>query len=183
MTYPDVGLAARFPRLYRREKWKWTAAHVTFSAAPPDETLVTNIHVVGFVDDAVVVCRAAKGSWFLPGGTREPGESIDECVARELVEEAGARLVSPLRWIGAHYVLGYRARSTRPRNPHPLRAILWCAAELSIDGSPTNPADGEQVVEVRVAPLAEAQRLLATGSAWYADLLTLAAELHHSPAH
>src|SRR5438445_3057583 len=168
MTGTDTELAARFPRLYRREKWKWAAAHVTFSVQRPDDALVTNIHVVGFAGERIVACRTARGPWFLPGGTREPGESIEQCAARELMEEAGARILSPLRWIGAHYCASYRAQPTRPGNPHPLRAILWCAADVSVDTDPTNPADGEQVAEVRAAPVAEARRLLRTNAKWHA---------------
>jgi 8-oxo-dGTP diphosphatase len=178
MTGADTELAARFPRLYRREKWKWAAAHVTFSATPPEDALVTNIHVVGFAGEDVVVCRTARGPWFLPGGTREPGESIEQCAARELVEEAGATILGPLRWIGAHYCASYRAKPTRPGSPHPLRAILWCAADLSVDAAPTNPPDGEQVAEVRTVPVAEARRLLRADAGWYPDLVTLAVELH-----
>ncbi len=47
-----------------------------------------------------------------------------------------------------------------------------------LDSAPTNPADGEQVVEVRTVPVAEAQRLLLTGhDTWWGELVGLAVEL------
>jgi 8-oxo-dGTP diphosphatase len=148
----------------------------TFAAEPPADELVTNIHVVGFSGGQIVLCRAERERWFLPGGTREEGETIRDCVARELREEAGARLAGPLRWVGAHRCVSDRAVPYRPWQPHPLKAWLWCTADVVIDSAPTCPADGEQVVEVRAVDPAEAQRLLSAGSGWYAELIELAAE-------
>jgi 8-oxo-dGTP diphosphatase len=178
----DSDLAIRYPHLFRREKWKWAAAHVTFSTALPDDALVTNVHIAGFVGDDLVVCRTAKNDWFLPGGSREKGETVEQCAARELLEEAGARLVSPLRLFGAHYVASYQDHPTRPGNPHPLRAILWCTADLVVDALPTNPPDGEQVLEVRTVPVPEAQRLLRADGKWTPELAALATELHRPAA-
>ena len=104
------------------------------------------------------------------------GEPILDCVVRELREEAGARLAGPMQWVGAHRCVSDRPVPYRPWQPHPLKAWLWCTAEVVVDSAPTCPADGEQVVEVRAASRAEAQRLLSTGSAWYAELIELAAE-------
>jgi 8-oxo-dGTP diphosphatase len=147
-----------------------------FAAAPPADELVTNIHVIGLADGQIVLCRTERGRWFLPGGTREENETIDDCVARELREEAGARLAGPLRWVGAHRCVCDRPAPYRPWQPHPLKAWLWCTAEVVIDSAPTCPPDGEQVVEVRAFAPAEAKRVLSAGSGWYAELIELAAE-------
>lgn len=138
---------------------------------------MTNIHVVCFVGDRVVVCRDEQSVWFLPGGTREENESVDECVARELREEAGAALAGPLRWIGAHHCVTDLPVPYRPYQPHPEKAWLWCWADAVLDSEPTNPEDGEQVVEVRTAEVAEAQRLLFSHFGWMAELIGLAVEL------
>ena len=43
------------------------------------------------------------GQWDLPGGGREPGESPEDCVLREMREEIGLRLAPErLRWRSAH---------------------------------------------------------------------------------
>jgi 8-oxo-dGTP diphosphatase len=147
-----------------------------FAAEPPADELVTNIHVIGFTGERIVVCRAEQGRWFLPGGTREERESIPDCVARELREEAGARLAGPLRWVGAHRCVSDRPVPYRPWQPHPVKAGLGCTADVVIDSAPTCPPDGEQVVEVRAVDPAQAQCLLSAGSGWYAELIELAAE-------
>jgi 8-oxo-dGTP diphosphatase len=179
-TDADLALAARFPHLFAAATWEWAASHVQFSTAIPDDALVTNVHVVCFAGDRIVLCEAGRGVWFLPGGGREPGEDVEQCVRRELREEAGASLAGPVRPIGAHYLTSYQDRPTRPGNPHPVRAILWCTADVVVDGEPTNPADGEQVVEVRAVPLGEARELAATDGAWSPEMIALGAELHRS---
>ncbi|WP_245797455.1 NUDIX hydrolase [Mangrovactinospora gilvigrisea] len=156
-----------------------------FSLRPPDDELVTNIHVIGFADGGIVVCRDARreGHWFLPGGTREQGESVEECVRRELAEEAGASLVGPLHWLGAHFAETDRPRPGYEWQPHPYRAWLWCTAELRLDGEPSNPEDGEQVAEVRAAPPEEAVRLIAASEGEeFGQLVQLALESHESDA-
>jgi len=182
MADADEDLTKRFPHLFRPEEWTWSQAHAVFSIALPDDALVTNVRIAGFVDDRIVVCREAEGFWFLPGGTREPGETVTECAARELMEEAGGRLVGPPHWFGAHYVVSYRAEPIRAADPHPVRAVLWGLADVVIDSAPTNPADAEQVTEVRVALVQEAQRLLRIESEWGAELLDFAAELRRTSA-
>jgi 8-oxo-dGTP diphosphatase len=170
----DGELAARLPRLFAQQRWEWGGLDARFSTHPPADELVTNVHVVGFVGQRIVLCRDERDFWFLPGGTREPAESIDDCVARELVEEAGARVTSPLQWLGAHHCVSDRAEPYRPHQPHPKGAWLWCTADMELFSAPTMPEDGEQVVEVRAVEAAEAQRLLVATEDWYPDLVSLA---------
>ncbi|MER7770824.1 NUDIX hydrolase [Kitasatospora sp. NPDC096140] len=171
-------LAARFPALHAPQYWSWGRYDAQFSTVLPPDDLVTNIHLVGFADGEVVLCRDDRDHWFLPGGTREQGESITTCLERELREEAGARLLGEPGWLGAHRCRTDDPVPYRPWQPHPEKAWLWGWGEVALESSPTNPADGEQVVEVRPVPVAEAQRLLLTGhDAWWGELIGLAVEL------
>lgn len=172
-----TALAGRYPRLFAPTHWAWGGIDAAFTVAPMPDELVTNVHLVGFVGADVVICRDAPGHWFLPGGTREPGETVDACLARELVEEAGAELAGPVRILGAHDCHDPKPEPYRPHQPHPRKAWLWCAADVRLVGPPTVPDhDAEPVEEVRAAPLAEAAALLAPGGDWLPDLLALAAD-------
>lgn len=175
---PQADRAARYPLLHAPQRWEWGGFDALFSAQLPPDRLITNVHLVGF-DPAggVVLCRDARGFWFLPGGTREADEPVLACLARELREEAGARLRGPAHWLGAHRAVTDRPEPYRPWQPHPEKAWLWGWAEVVVDSAPTNPDDGEQVVEVRAVTPAEAQRLL-TGrhEGWWAELVALATE-------
>ncbi|MEE1782544.1 NUDIX hydrolase [Streptomyces sp. SP17BM10] len=180
-TDPSAGaaeIAALFPALHAPQYWAWGRYDAQFSTELPPDGLVTNIHLVGFADGGVVLCRDDRDHWFLPGGTRERDESVADCLRRELEEEAGARLLGEPAWLGAHRCRTDDPTPYRPWQPHPEKAWLWGWADIALESAPTNPSDGEQVVEVRALPAAEAQRLLADShEPWWGELIGLAVEL------
>lgn len=65
---------------------------VTSSRQYPERPIV-GVGAVIVVDDKVVLIRRRfepmKGHWSLPGGAVELGETLEECVAREMQEETG----------------------------------------------------------------------------------------------
>ncbi|MFG3041746.1 NUDIX domain-containing protein [Streptomyces sp. NPDC048330] len=68
------------------------------------------------------------GTWSLPGGGQEPGETWAECVERELLEETGVRgrAVDLMRI--REYIPG-RDPNYEPRNgtiSHRVDALFWC---------------------------------------------------------
>ncbi|GHJ48669.1 hypothetical protein Cs7R123_60110 [Catellatospora sp. TT07R-123] len=167
----------RFPLLFAPKRWDWAGVDGRFSVENPPAELVTKVHLVGFDGDRIVLCRDARPVWFLPGGSREPDESLTECAARELLEEAGAVLRGPLYVVGAHTCLSDRPGPYRPHHPHPEQAWLWCFADVAVEAAPLNPPGAEQVVEVRAVELAEARQLLLSDGAWFPELVELAVEL------
>jgi 8-oxo-dGTP diphosphatase len=148
--------AERFPELFAPGYWEWGDLDVRFTVDEPPDELISNVHVVCRATGGIVVCGNDIGWRFLPGGTREPGETIEELVRRELLEEAGARLTGPLTWLGAHRADHRRPAPYRPHLPHPVSYWANFVADVVIEQEPTNPEDGEQVTEVLVLPPDEA---------------------------
>jgi mutator protein MutT len=70
--------------------------------APPLFAMGTSVYARRG-DDILILKRAVgamSGSWYLPGGALDPGETLEQCAARELREEAGLRPAGPLALIG-----------------------------------------------------------------------------------
>lgn len=119
----------------------------------------------------MVVCRSEQGWRFLPGGTPEPGESLEDLAGRELLEEAGAVLAGELRHFAAHVADSARATPYRPHLPHPRAYWAYAAAPVRIVGEPTNPHGGEPVVEVLTLAPTPAAAYLQAEDPIHADVL------------
>jgi 8-oxo-dGTP diphosphatase len=175
----------RFPQLFARSAFEWGGVasgdlEIQFSLALPPDELVSNVKVIGRAAGGVVVCQSDQGWRFLPGGTREAGEAVTETARRELLEEAGASIVGGLHWIGAFEVNNPRSRPYRPHLPHPVSYWLYVVGDVTFEGGPTNPADGEPVIEVLTLPPPEAVNYLAAfDNGQLTDVLRLAIAMGH----
>jgi len=61
------------------------------SEAPPAD-LVSSVRAVVFKEDLMLVMRNPGGTHILPGGRVEEGETLEEALQRELLEEAGVEI-------------------------------------------------------------------------------------------
>lgn len=160
------------------QRWVWAQVDAEFRMVAPPEPLVQSVHMIAINADVptdILVCRARGQHLFeLPGGTREPGESVLECLRREMQEEAGVVLDEIPVVAGAHWARGYHHIPYRPHLPHPFKAWLWCVGRVQIVGAPTNPDSGEHIEEVRSVGVDGAAALLCDREAWYPELINLA---------
>jgi mutator protein MutT len=105
-------------------------------------------------DGKVLITRRPQGShlggfWEFPGGKREPDETLEECLRRELREELGitVRTVRFLLSVEHEYEsrsisLHLFECSSPPEEPRPLgcAALKWVRPE-HLEGYPMPPAD------------------------------------------
>jgi len=95
---------------------------------------------------SILLCRKrGLSSLILPGGKREPGETDEECLRREIAEELGCRMGVP-RYLGT---FEDEAASDQPEPPRRLRVLLY---EAALEGEPS-PCN--EIVEVVWVPVAE----------------------------
>lgn len=88
-------LDASTPAAVTEAEWDWhgvplpmrVSAHLTTPALP--EELITSVRCLVGVGDAIVVCETPLDVHVMPGGRREPGESLERTAVREVREETG----------------------------------------------------------------------------------------------
>jgi len=178
-TWPAVSAddwSARVPRLFAPAGVDYANVDLGFTTGPFDDPLVSRLHLVAITNPGeLIVCTTVQDWRFLPGGTREPEESLPELVVRELLEEAGAVPVDDeLILFGAHVA---DSRDPEPWRPHlAFPRALWAygACRAEITGPPTCPPDGEQIVDVLTMPAEDAVEFMETTDQMMADAVRLA---------
>src|SRR5262245_34459003 len=135
--------AARFPDLFCPRYEAYANADLELRLGEPPDEQVARLHVVGVDPDGhVVVCRSVEGWRFLPGGRREPGESLAEVCRRELREEAGCRVRGePGRVFVYHRATSRNSEPHQAHFTHPVSAWAYAVARVEVTGPPTNPAE------------------------------------------
>jgi 8-oxo-dGTP diphosphatase len=168
-------IAAQFPDLFTDIYWEGANIHARFDFTDTAPDLISNVNVVPYIGDQWVILRLDNGRWEIPGGTLEPDETYLETIHREVMEEAGARLLS-FEPLGAWYCQSDAPQPYRPHLPHPIFYRFAGYGEIELVGKPLNPPDAEQVVSVEQVSLETAvERFRSINRADLADLYRFAA--------
>lgn len=141
-----------YPDLFREVFWAWGPMFAQFALYDFAPTPISNVNLIPYTHDGWLVLRLTNGEWTMPGGTLEPGESYIEALNREMLEEAGARVVD-FHPLGAWKCRSLADKPFRPHLPHPLFYRFVCVGEVELIAQPSNPMDAEQVASVEVLPL------------------------------
>jgi 8-oxo-dGTP diphosphatase len=168
---------SRYPNLFAPARWDALEVRFELCDTPPSEERINNVNVVPFAGESCLVIRHASGEWDIPGGTKDEGETYLEAVARELREEAGARLIS-FKPFGAWHCRSSAPEPWRTHLAHPEFYRLAGFGQVEVVGEPSNPEGGERIAEVSLVSVAEAARLMReSGRDDLAELYLLAAEI------
>ena len=174
---------AQFPNLFRKTTVDWAPLDIQFEAltTAPSENLIANVNVMPFVGQNCLIVQTEVGYWEIPGGTLEPGEPYLAAMERELMEEAGAELLS-FTVFGAWLCHSHNPKPYRPHIPHPNFYRVVGYGQVEQVGKPLNPSDGEEVVQVLVLPVTEAvENFRRQNRADLAELYQLADFLRQNP--
>jgi 8-oxo-dGTP pyrophosphatase MutT (NUDIX family) len=133
---------------------------------PPLEELVTSVRAVVLCGERVLVSRNRDAVHALPGGRREPGESFEQTLRREVLEETGYAIARP-RGLGVAHL---RHLGAKPAGyPFPYPDFLWAVYAAESDGRRLAVPDDDYELEARFVPLAEALSLVDLPSRVYLE--------------
>lgn len=167
-----------YPALSQPVIWGDVTLRYTPGAPAAVPGNLAKVLIVPFVGDQIVVVRMKDGHTELPGGTLEADEHYLDAAQRELMEEAGARMMGDFHPFGLFHCRTSALTPYLPHMPHPdyTRIVGW--SDVEIVAAPTMPPDGEVIVAVETHPLREIIALFAReGRPDFGELCRLAAAM------
>lgn len=105
--------------------------------------VVHGVHALCFAGDKIVIVYSeAKGYWTPPGGGVEPGETVENAIVREVLEETNMRVLK-------QRVIGYQEISEPHRLTTQVRSV--CIVEpIGPFVADADASDGEGVTEIKL---------------------------------
>lgn len=160
-----------------KEKGRWPDAEwrLFTSGIIPDVNNVTAVFGIPFHKNGLVMIKNHRG-WELPGGHRESGESLQETLAREILEEAGIRDFKSSRepvgyleimndipkinkatgenYPNPAYIVFYAVKTDQPLEKYSEGEALDCKI-FSLDNLPEIESDDLKIYMKHFVPLAQ----------------------------
>lgn len=75
---------------------KWFRLVTRLDRRPPPIANISTAHCLAFDGDDLVLALHTSRDWTIPGGHLEPGESAEDAMNREALEEAGITVTNPV---------------------------------------------------------------------------------------
>jgi 8-oxo-dGTP pyrophosphatase MutT (NUDIX family) len=159
-TALSVFLRDLAPAATETDQWGEMAFQVSgyLTANMPSLEYVTSVRAIVTQGAYALVITSPDREHILPGGRREPGESLTETVRREALEETGWSLTS-LRLLGFKHFHHLTPRPDGYPYPYPdfLQVVYTAVAEVY---HPDQRRVDDYELDARFLPLAEVRTLL-----------------------
>ena len=128
------------------EQWHWPGIDQRFDVVgyltdrEPPLKLVVSVRAIALRGDQVFVFESEGETHAVPGGRREPGESSDAALIRELREETGCTIVGTPRRLAVLHLHSLSPQRHDPKYTYPYPdTIQWIfVAEVTGDAIPSD---------------------------------------------
>lgn len=127
-------------------RWRIGRQSLTFSWIGQADVVADRVYALAFISPTemlLVSGGAGDPGWWLPGGGIEAGETAEQALARELWEEARAKILC-LDQLGSQRVDGARGWQA-------FQVFCWCRVRLEEQEAPSN-SPNERLLQHIVSP-------------------------------